>query len=128
MKDLTLKQKRFVKEYLKDGNGTRAAFKVYKVKNANTAHAVASETLRSPTVIKAIKMKLRMEDVDERFIIERLIKETDDENAAVRLKALELLGKYLKLFTDKVDHSHVFDKVKEIGWGSFDEASEQPAE
>lgn len=51
---LTLKQQRFVAEYLKDGNGSRSALKVYNAKNDLTARVIASENLTKPNVAKAI--------------------------------------------------------------------------
>lgn len=45
-KDLTLKQKAFLKRYLETGNGTKAALEVYDTEDINTAAAIASETLR----------------------------------------------------------------------------------
>lgn len=58
-RELTVKQTKFVKAYVKhDGNGTRAALESYNVKNSATAHAVANETLRSPTVKSAIEKAL----------------------------------------------------------------------
>jgi len=44
-KSLTTKQKMFLKEYFKTGNGTRSAMKVYNCKNAASASVLASETL-----------------------------------------------------------------------------------
>jgi len=46
-KALTTKQKMFLKEYFKTGNGTRSAMKVYNCKNVASASALASETLAS---------------------------------------------------------------------------------
>jgi len=46
----TLKQRRFVTEYLKTGNGTQSALKAYDTEDPNTAHAIASENLRKPTI------------------------------------------------------------------------------
>lgn len=51
---LTVKQKRFVAEYVKDGNGTRAARESYEVANDVVAGAVAYENLKKPQVSNAI--------------------------------------------------------------------------
>jgi len=42
---MTHKQKQFVKEYIKTGNATEAASRVYKTKNRNTAKSIGSENL-----------------------------------------------------------------------------------
>lgn len=59
---LTPKQRAFADEYiLNKGNGTQAYLKVYKnVKNANTAGANASESLRNPKILKYIREKTEM--------------------------------------------------------------------
>lgn len=46
----TIKEKRFVKEYLKSGNATEAAAKVYDVSNLNSAHAIGSQNLQRLTI------------------------------------------------------------------------------
>ena len=59
---LTPKQRAFADEYiLNKGNGTQAYLKVYKnVKNANTAGANASESLRNPKILRYIREKTEM--------------------------------------------------------------------
>ena len=55
-KKLTIKQAKFVKEYIKnDGNGTKAALKAYNTTDENSAHAIASENLQKPTIQDAIE-------------------------------------------------------------------------
>jgi hypothetical protein len=44
--DLTLKQRRFIKFYLKSGNGTEAALKAYDTTDRVTAATIGSENLR----------------------------------------------------------------------------------
>lgn len=43
---LTVKQAKFFKEYLKDGNGTRAALAVYGTDDYQSAASIASENLK----------------------------------------------------------------------------------
>lgn len=42
---LTIKQRRFLKEYFKSGNGTEAAMKVYNTTDPDSAAAIASQNL-----------------------------------------------------------------------------------
>lgn len=54
---LTKKEKGFVTEYLKTGNGTLSALKNYEIESehpANVAAAIASENLRKPKIAQAI--------------------------------------------------------------------------
>jgi len=55
MDKLTKKQRIFVKEYVKDENGTQAAIKAYDIKDNPTARSIGSENLTKPNIISAIK-------------------------------------------------------------------------
>lgn len=46
----TIKQRKFAAEYVKTGNGRKAALAVYDTKSDNTAGALASENLTKPNV------------------------------------------------------------------------------
>jgi len=43
--DLTLKQRKWIKEYIKTGNATEAAMRVYDCKDRESANAIGSENL-----------------------------------------------------------------------------------
>jgi hypothetical protein len=43
--NLTIKQKKWIKEYISTGNATEAAARVYKCKDRNSANAIGSENL-----------------------------------------------------------------------------------
>lgn len=45
----TIKEKKFIKEYLDTGNATEAAARVYDVSSRESAHAIGSENLRKLT-------------------------------------------------------------------------------
>lgn len=54
-KQMTIKQEKFVQEYIKnDGNGTQAALVAYDTTDPVTASAIARETLESPLVAQAV--------------------------------------------------------------------------
>lgn len=58
-KALTIKQKKFVKEYVaNDGNGTKAALKVYDTTDSDTARAISSENLAKPAIRDAVNKSL----------------------------------------------------------------------
>lgn len=61
MNKLTLKQQRFVQEYLKSGNGTKAALNSYDTNDSGVAHSIASDNLRKPTIRKTIEQYLQVE-------------------------------------------------------------------
>lgn len=65
---LTKKQRGFVKDYLKTGNGTQAALKNYDTKDINTAAVIAVENLSKPKIVKSIEDALPEELLAERHL------------------------------------------------------------
>ena len=49
-KAITIKQLKFTEEYLKTGNGTQSALKVYNTTSTKTARSLASENISKPNV------------------------------------------------------------------------------
>lgn len=54
-RQLTKKQKGFVKDYIKTGNGVQSALKNYDVATYETAGVIATENLEKPKIIQAIQ-------------------------------------------------------------------------
>jgi phage terminase small subunit len=108
---LTPKQDMFVREYLIDLNATQAAIRAGY--SAKTARQIAEENLSKPDIAKAIQagMDKRAEKVTitaEEVLanIKRLAQKAEDmDDNGNALRANELLGKHLKLFTDKIEQS-----------------------
>ena len=109
MKKLTPKQQCFVNEYLIDLNASAAARRAgYSVK---TAEWIGQQLLGKTHVLEAIKASIqyRMErtKVTVDGVIERIIRLADaaeeKEQYAAALKAAELLGKHLGMFTEKFE-------------------------
>lgn len=126
MAELTAQQQRFVDEFCVDRNGRQAAIRAGYSKN--TADQQASRLLNNVKVQEAIEAKLkrlsmkteltaewvltRFKDIAERCmqaepVIDRDGNETGEYtfNANGANKALEMIGKHLGLFTDKVSLS-----------------------
>jgi phage terminase small subunit len=121
---LTSKQRQFVREYLIDRNATQAAIRVgYRAQNADVT---GPRLLKVPAVAQEIETQSQF--VQERAsvtaeyvlrnlkeIVERCMQRVPAEeenwsfNAAGALRALELLGKHLGLFKDKVQLDGVDD-------------------
>lgn len=55
--DLTTKQRLFIREYLKTGNATEAAMKVYDCKDRESAASVGWETLRKLDIAELMEEK-----------------------------------------------------------------------
>lgn len=108
---LTMKQERFVAEYLIDCNATRAAKAAGYAERS--AYRTGADMLQLPKVKEAVegaaaKLARRLDLSAERVLadIARVasMAEAAGEFSAA-LKGHELLGKHLRLFADKFEHS-----------------------
>ena len=113
MSGLTKKQERFVEEYLVDLNATQAAIRAgYSEK---TAEAIGYENLRKPQIQAVIQKAMetrskRMEITQDRVLDEigKVAFHAAADSAESELKypsklrALELLGKHLGMFENKL--------------------------
>lgn len=115
---LNEKQKRFVLEYLIDLNATQAAIRAGYSKK--TAYSIGQENLKKPEIQKAIqakqnKLQNKLEITQERVLEElaqvAFSKASDETISNLKytnkIKALELLGKYLSLFEPKTVQNNV---------------------
>lgn len=109
-KELTPKQQMFCKEYLIDLNATQAAIRAgYSEK---TSSRIGPELLGKTWIQSAIQAQMdkraaRVEITADDVLtgIQRVtLKAEEAEEFPSALKGFELLGKHLKLFTDKVEH------------------------
>lgn len=104
---LNAKQRAFTVEYIKDKNATQAAIRAGYSKK--TAYSMGVQLLKKLEIAQAIEELQKAAEaragitVDK--IVERINRIAEDPDTAPRdrLKADELLGKYLGMFTDKVE-------------------------
>lgn len=107
------KHEQFCLEYLVDLNATQAYLRVYKTTTENAARTSAAKLLANPNIMsridglkkaRASSVKLDAKNVlDSILEIRRICMEADEPNVNGALKANELLGKHLKLFTEKYE-------------------------
>ena len=111
MPRLTDKQARFVAEYLVDSNATQAAIRAgYSEK---TAHSQGPRLLDNVEVKAALAAKQNRVLEKLELTAEKVLSDIDRIATAAEsmadfgaaLKGRELLGKHLKLFTEKLEHS-----------------------
>jgi phage terminase small subunit len=106
---LSLKQQKFIDAYLgaANGNGTKAAQLAGYKGSPQTLKAVASENLAKPNLAREIQKRLKTAMTGDEVLQELSDLASADCDEPVRvsdkLKALELMGKNHKLFTDKVE-------------------------
>jgi phage terminase small subunit len=103
---VTPKQEAFVAEYLKDLNATQAAIRAGY--SGKTAYSIGEENLKKPEIAAAVQeaMDKRAErtEITQDYVlrgIQGVVEATLEDQPAVALKGYELLGKHLKLFTEK---------------------------
>jgi phage terminase small subunit len=111
---MTPKQQRFAEEYLIDLNATQAAIRAgYSQRTANEQGARLLTNVSVASFVQA-KMNERSErtGITADYVLdgikdvtERCAEKGEAFNPTSALKGYELLGKHLKLFTDKVEHT-----------------------
>ena len=110
MPKLTEKQKRFCEEYLVDLNATQAAVRAgYAEKNAGKiGHELLEKTRISEYLSELMKLQSERTGITADNVLKELEKvafaETDISGKE-KIKALELLGKHLGLFSDQLKPS-----------------------
>jgi hypothetical protein len=118
---LTTRQERFVKNYLKTGNGSRAARESGYSKNC--ASVIAAENLTKPNVLYhlrtekerlADKVGVRQESV-LRFWYNCM---SQSSNPGIALKASEFLARYLDMFNPEesrtINHESILRQIEDL--------------
>ena len=106
---LTDKQKSFCEEYLIDLNATQAAIRAGY--SAKTANVIGPENLAKPCIAACIQELMAKRSQKTGITAEWVLKHIEEltevlllgEDPSKAYKGLELAGRHLKLFTDKVE-------------------------
>lgn len=104
---MTGKQKAFTVEYMKDKNATQAAIRAGY--SAKTAYSMGVQLLKNVEVKQAIEELQNAAQVKAGITVEKIVERINriaEDPAATnkdKLKADELLGKYLGMFTERVE-------------------------
>ena len=100
MRRATVKQNRFIKEYVTNGgNATQAALVTYETRNYSTAKAIGSENLTKPYIRREIDRLMKRENlsVTEALVTVREALDAKDAkgkpNHRIRLKAADMIFK-----------------------------------
>lgn len=95
------KWKKFAGLYLETGSAQAAALECYNCKNKDSAKAMGYRMMQRPEVRKYINEALGTRDITPEFVLGRIKKVADhSKSETTQLRALELLGKYLKMFSE----------------------------
>ena len=96
---LSIKQERFIQEYLKTGNATQSIIKAYPNANYDSARMMASENLAKPSIKSRIDDVLASQGVNAAFIIRELKQSNqdarNDKQHSASIKAIKLLADFV---------------------------------
>lgn len=100
-KKLTLKQQRFVDYYLQTGNATKSAKLAGYNATEQSYREIGHQNLTKVDIKRAIQNKLIKDKINPTYVLSGISTIADSSKRDNdKLRAYELLGKYLKLFTD----------------------------
>lgn len=113
MKELSAKQQRFVDEYLLDLNATaaykRAGYEATGRSAENNASRLLGHAGVSMQIAAALKERSVRTQIDADTVLKNIARLAQSAERAsdygAALRGNELLGRHLKLFTDKIDLS-----------------------
>lgn len=117
---MTDKQKRFCEEYLVDLNATQAALRAgYSEK---TAYSIGDENLKKPEIQNYLRELMQERSQRTEVTADTVIRElkqialAEDVEISGRdkIKALELLGKHLGMFSSGADNSETLQRLDKV--------------
>ena len=120
MDDLNEKQKIFCNEYIIDFNATRSYSVAFNRKKDETARVEACKLLTKPNIKQFIESvvneRVQALGITQEYVLNGIkdIAENEESTKSEKIKSLELLGKYLKLFTEKVEHTGNIANIEPI--------------
>jgi phage terminase small subunit len=106
---VTPKEELFCHEYIKDQNASRSASVAFWCKNAQSAGKIGKDLLKRPKIKQRMNELLGKADtpavLSAREILEELsrLAKKKSIHPKERIRALELLGKYRKLFSERIE-------------------------
>lgn len=97
-RDLTKKQKGFVKDVIKTGNATQSALKNYDTIDYSTAGNIGSDNLKKPKIKKALELVLKQYEKELQDILKAMKKKNkNSEQYQVLVKAADTIQKQIQL-------------------------------
>lgn len=97
---LTKKERGFVKDMLKTGNGVQSALKNYDTEDYSTAGVIAHENLRKPKIQKALQPAVERYRKELDAILSAMeLKDKNSEQYKTLVEAANIIQKQLQLLT-----------------------------
>ena len=124
---LTVKERRFIEAYLQHGNGSQAAREAgfdigkygggsTKAKEQKIASALGEQYLNKPHIKTYMAKIMLRRKISPEAILSRIDQLADNaERDSDKLRALELLGKHVKLFTDAIESDKPTNIILKLG-------------
>jgi phage terminase small subunit len=127
LKKLSLKQQKFVQEYIKqNGNATQAALAAYDT-NYDSAQVIASHNLDKPNIIEAIDRQLKKsKKLDSDEYISQKLEQAIDTGIGVKatnsdaIRAIDMLLKIRNSYPNNVKKSMKLNVVSDRSTQSID--------
>lgn len=120
-KSLTIKQEKLVQGMVAHGSPKKAALEAGYSKNCPSE--IAYETLSKPHVAEQIH-KYQSEaaakvGLDQEYVLKHLKKWVEECDKTASIKALDMIGRHLQMFTDKVEvsiqsHEEALKELEEL--------------
>lgn len=105
---LSFKHRRFVDGVVKTWNPKKAYQKVYPDAAASTVSVNSCKLMQTNEIKEAIEW--RLSDLTPEYVLERIsVIAGSAKRESDKLKALELLGKYLSLFKNDIEQHHTLE-------------------
>ena len=109
-KDLTIKQRKFLEEYFRTGNGTEAAMIAYDCQDRVVAATIAYENLRKHQIFHLVQLIMESKGLTVSKLVESLMEglsanNNDKPDYRIRLGYLQIAGKWLSLEKSQVINS-----------------------
>lgn len=128
MRQLTIKQKGFVKETIKTKNPTEAVRRIYDIGSKGgskekkqfeqTARAIASQNLTKPVIQKSIEELLEQEGITKKEIVKVMKGLLHSTDKRVQIQVLDQLHKILGIYSPEkkmlLSKSEIFQEIKEL--------------
>jgi phage terminase small subunit len=118
-KELTVKEKKFIKEYVKEGNGTQAVLKAGYQTTPEVARSIASENLAKPHIKERIERALANLDLSPDYTLngfKELHETTKKKNPMASIRALENIASVQDLYPKNKTDLELSDGKLSISW------------